>query len=89
MSRGGAGRARPGADPPLPKRPYRDSVVFYAVLAALVVVIAWATGGRVLPGRLQDGEIGALIVAVAVFLLATAWSWWRFRTRVEAERARR
>ena len=70
---------------PVPKRPYRDSVVFYAVLAVIVVVVAWLTGGAVLPGNIGDGEIGALIVAVVFFVVATGWSWWRFRSRLARE----
>ena len=87
-------RRRPAADAavPLPRRPYRDSVLFYAALAALIVGVAWATGGRVLPGDLlrdpDDGppQVGALLVAVVFFLVATAWSWWRFRRQLALAR---
>jgi Flp pilus assembly protein TadB len=59
--------------PPVPKRPYRDSLLLHLVLAVLIVLISWLTGGD--PGR-------AFAFAVAYFVLATAWSWWRFRQRL-------
>jgi Flp pilus assembly protein TadB len=62
-----------------PKRPYRDSVVFYTVLAGLIVLVTWLTGGDV--GR----GIG---VAAAFFVVATAWSWWRWRQRLGERRKR-
>jgi nicotinamide riboside transporter PnuC len=72
-------RRRTREQPPLPKRPYRDSVVLYAVLGVVIVVVSWATGGDL--GR-------ALVVATAFVLVATAWSWWRFRQRLEREARR-
>ena len=62
-----------GSPRPLPKRPYRDSVVLNIVLAALIVLISWATGGGL--GR-------ALVFATLYFVIATAWSSWRFRQRL-------
>ena len=62
--------------PPLPKRPYRDTVVFNLVLAALIVLISWATGGALRR---------AFVFAVLFFVVATAWSWWRFRQRLARE----
>src|SRR6266540_4184946 len=46
----------------LPARPFRDSAIMYAVLACVVVVIAWATGAAVLPRIEDDGNVvvGAL-----------------------------
>ena len=61
---------------PIPKRPYRDSALVYAGLAGLVVVIAVATGG---------GLARAVIVAAAVFVLATGFSWWRWHVRLKRE----
>jgi membrane protein implicated in regulation of membrane protease activity len=58
---------------PLPKRPYRDSALLNAALAVILVVFAWLTGGDVLV---------ALAVGAAFFVVATAWSWWRFRQRL-------
>ena len=49
----------------------------YAVLAIVIVVVAKFTSGDV--GR-------AILGATGFFVVATAWSWWRFRRRVEQER---
>jgi membrane protein implicated in regulation of membrane protease activity len=62
--------------PPVPKRPYRDSLILNVVLAALIVLISWATGGEL--GR-------AFVFAALYFVVATAWAWWRFRQRLEQE----
>ena len=59
---------------PPPSRPYRDSATFYAVLSGLIVVVAWITGG---------GLARAVVIAVAFFVVATAWSFWRWRHRLE------
>ncbi|HSL63119.1 MAG TPA: hypothetical protein VK874_00550 [Gaiellaceae bacterium] len=67
-------------EPPTPKHPYRDSAIAYFALAVIVVLAAWATGGSI--GR-------ALVWGVAAFVVATAWSWWRWRERLAAERRRR
>jgi hypothetical protein len=71
----------PPEQPP-PKRPYRDSIVLYAVLAVVIVLVAWLTGGGV--GR-------AVVFAILFFVVATAWSVWRWRDRLreEARRAER
>jgi Flp pilus assembly protein TadB len=62
------------------KRPYRDSAFAYAGLGALVAVIAYATG---------SGLVRSLSGGVAAFVLATAYTWWRMRSRErEAERQR-
>ena len=63
--------ARPGE--PLPKRPYRDSALLNGVLTGILVAFAWLTGGDV---------VKALAVGAAFFVVATAWSWWRFRQRL-------
>ena len=69
---------------PLPKRPFRDSAIFYGVLSILFVLIVWATGGAVLP-RWDDEqrEVGGLTIAILFFLVATSYSWWRFQKRIE------
>jgi hypothetical protein len=54
---------------PFPKRPYRDTALLNLVLAGLIVLISWATGGDA--GR-------AVVFAILYFVVATAWSWWRF-----------
>jgi Flp pilus assembly protein TadB len=58
----------------LPKRPYRDSLLLNLGLGALILVFAWVTGGELLR---------AIGFAVAYVILATAWSWWRFRQRLQ------
>jgi nicotinamide riboside transporter PnuC len=63
----------------LPKHPYRDSALVYGVLAILVVVIAFATGG---------GVLRAIVYAVVVFLVATAWTWRSWRNQEREERMR-
>ena len=57
-------------------RQYRDSAILYAVLAVLVVVVAAITGGDI---------VQAVILAVAAFVVAMAWTWWRFRARSQRE----
>jgi hypothetical protein len=63
-------------DEPLPRRPYRNSAIFHAVLAGLIVVVAWATGGSL---------TNAVLVAAGFFVLATAWSWTQWRRRIALE----
>ena len=72
-----------------PKHPYRDTAIFYAFLSAIIVVVTAITGGNLLPGddNGRDGlaglvaEIGAIVIAVVFFAVATAFSWWRWRVR--------
>jgi len=67
---------------PLPKHPYRSSAIFYGVLSAILVGVTYATGG---------GLWRALLVAVGFFVIATGFSWYRFRTKLaeREEEARR
>ena len=67
-------------DRPIPKHPYRDTAILYAVLAVLVVLIAWATGGKV---------VNAAVTAAAVFVIATLWSWRSWRNRIRHDEARK
>ena len=74
-----------GPPSPLPKRPYRDTVIVNVGLAVTIVVVAWLTGGRLR---------NAVIIAVAFFVVATLWSFrvWRRKLReadLEARRRRR
>jgi hypothetical protein len=62
----------------LPKHPYRDGAIFHGALASLLVFVAWLTGGGI--GK-------ALVVGALYFLVATAWTWWRFRQRERREPA--
>ena len=63
-----------GANPRRRKstRPYRDSALAYAALGSLVVIFAYVTG---------SGLLKSLAGGVAAFLLATAYTWWRLRSR--------
>ena len=60
----------------IPKHPYRDTAIVYAGLAGIVVGVTAATGGNV--GK-------AAIVAAVFFVLATAYSWWRWHVRLRRE----
>ena len=53
-------------------RPYRDSALAYAALGSLVVIFAYVTG---------SGLLKSLAGGTAAFLLATAYTWWRLRSR--------
>ena len=64
-------------DRPIPAHPYRDTALVYGIMSLLLVVVALVTGGDALQ---------AILVAVVFFLIATSWSWWKFRARIE-ERA--
>jgi hypothetical protein len=61
------------------KHPYRDSALAYAVLGALVIAIAYATGSSLLK---------SFAGGTTAFLLATAWTWWRMRSREQAPERR-
>jgi len=56
--------------------PYRDSAILYAILAGVVVGVTALTGGNMR---------AALILAPLLFVIATAYSWWRWRQRERAE----
>jgi membrane protein implicated in regulation of membrane protease activity len=74
VSTNGTRRRRRG--PPLPKHPYRDSAIMYGVLAAAVVGVTLLTNGSLARGA---------VFAAIFFVVATAWTWWRFRTRLARE----
>jgi Flp pilus assembly protein TadB len=60
----------------IPKHPYRDSAILYAVLAGVVVGVTALTGGNMR---------AALIIAPVLFVVATGYSWWRWRQREREE----
>ena len=62
----------PPEQPP-PKHPYRDSLLVYGGMAVVLVVLAWATGGSL---------VRAVVIAVVVWLAASAWSIVRWRERL-------
>ncbi len=60
------------SDLPPPSRPYRGSAILHAILALVILVVAAVSGGNL---------VKALLVAVAYFVVATGWTWFRFRQR--------
>lgn len=66
------------SDPPpaLPKHPYRHAALAHGTLAVLIAGLGWATSSHV--GR-------AMLTAVAYFVVATGWTWWRYRERERRE----
>jgi membrane protein DedA with SNARE-associated domain len=67
-------------DEPLPRRPYRNSAIFYGVLAGAVIVFGLLTGNE---------AAETVVIAVVFFALATGYTWWRFRQRIQREGTRR
>jgi membrane protein implicated in regulation of membrane protease activity len=65
-------------EPPPPKNPYRDTLLVYGGLAVVIVLVAWVTGGDLR---------NAALVAVAFFLIASAWTAYRWRARLREEAA--
>jgi cytochrome bd-type quinol oxidase subunit 2 len=71
----------PGEPPPkVPRHPFRDSAILYGILAVVIVVVSALTGGGLARG---------IVIAIAFFVAATGWSWWRFRERMSEERGER
>jgi 4-amino-4-deoxy-L-arabinose transferase-like glycosyltransferase len=64
----------------MPKHPYRDSAIVYAVLAGIVVGVTALTSGNMR---------AALIIAPLLFVVATGYSWWRWRQREREETEKR
>ena len=67
------------SDLPPPRRPDRTAALFHAGLAGVVLLFAGLTGGDM---------TRALAIAAGYFVIATGWSWFRFRQR-EAQSATR
>jgi hypothetical protein len=65
----------PDAAAPLPRRPYRDTLLLHGALALAIVLLSAATGGDL---------VRAAAIAGAYFVGATAWSWLRFWQRARA-----
>ena len=63
------------SDLPPPKQPYRSVALFHAALAVVILIVAALSGGDLAK---------AVGVAAGYFVLATAWSWFRFRQRENA-----
>ena len=78
-----------GAEHHAPRHPYRDSAILYAVLAGVLVLVTALTDGQLMPGDTGKngvlglvGRIGAIPLAIGLFVLATGFSWWRWRVRL-------
>ena len=71
-------RERRPDERPIPDRPYRDAALVYGIMAVALVVTAALTGSDLMR---------AILVAIAFFVLAMAWSSWRFRTRIKRREA--
>jgi len=64
---------------PIPAHPYRDTALVYGIMALLLIIVASLTGGD---------RIRAVLAAVVFFVVATAWTSWKFRGRIrERDRA--
>ena len=74
MTRERNGRVATSRERRLLRHPFRDSAVLYAVLAVFIVAVSLLTGG---------GFARGLAIAVGFFVVATGWSWWRFRQRLD------
>jgi hypothetical protein len=60
----------------VPRRAFRDTAIFYAVLAGAIVGF----------GILKDNDlVQTIAIAVGFFVVATGYSWWRFRQRLGRE----
>ena len=66
-------------EPPMSARPFRNSALFYAGLAAIGFFFLLASG--------QSAQRAALGAGFA-FALATTWTWLRFSRAKRAERRR-
>ena len=64
----------------IPRHPYRDSAIFYGILSACLVGIASITGA---------GLVRGIIVGAGFFVIATGFSWWRFREKLRQREAER
>jgi hypothetical protein len=62
----------------LPKHPFRDSAILYAVFTVVAVALLVITDGNLIVG---------IPLVVGCFVLATGYSWWQIRKQLEAEEA--
>ena len=60
------------SDLPTPRNAYRGSAILHGTLAVVILAVAAISGGSL---------FRALLVAIAYFLVATGWTWFRFRQR--------
>ena len=62
--------------PALSKHPYRHAAITHGALATIIAALGWATSAHI--GR-------TMLMALGYFVLATSWTWWRYRVRVRRE----
>ena len=67
----------PDPAPALTRHPYRHAAIAHGILSLIIAVLGWATSSHV---------ARTLLMAVGYFILATGWTWWRYR-RSEREAA--
>ena len=60
------------SDLPTPRHAYRGSAILHAILALVILAVAAISGGSL---------ARAVLVAITYFVVATGWSWFRFRQR--------
>ena len=60
------------SDLPTPRHAYRGSAILHGILSVVILAVAAISGGSL---------ARALLVAIAYFVVATGWSWFRFRQR--------
>ena len=63
-------------DPALTKHAYRHAAIAHGTLAVVIAGLGWATSSHV--GR-------TLLMALGYFVLATSWTWWRYRQRERSD----
>jgi hypothetical protein len=69
-------RRQPGPTP-LPKRPYRYSLLVNLGLAAVLFAFSWLASGRL---------VDAIIYATFFFVVALGLTWFRLHRRIAKER---
>ena len=62
--------------PALSQHPYRHAAIAHGTLALVIAGLGWATSSHV---------ARSLLLAVGYFVLATGWTWWRYRERERRE----
>ncbi len=68
----------PDPAPALTKHPYRHAAIAHGILALIIAGLGLATSSHV---------ARTLLMAVGYFVLATSWTWWRYRVRERPEEA--
>lgn len=64
--------------PALTSHPYRHAAIAHGTLAVVIAGLGWATSSHV--GR-------TMLMALGYFVVATSWTWWRYRERERRETA--